>query len=113
MDIDRLFLAIGAIMGSSLSHYDPLDFCPATKAIQPGALIYHEIILEITPAIDPINTGSIPRDAVGENLPDAIQQSIGLRRVERSRSGQWVNSRMEQGFVSINVAQTGYETLVQ
>ncbi len=52
----------------------------AAAARLSAALIYVKVILKITAAVNPVNTGTVALDAFKQYLPDGVQESDCLFR---------------------------------
>ena len=65
-------------MCSALPNHDPFNLRSANAAGFAGALVNAEIILEISAAINPIDTGAIAADALIEHKADGAQQGLRL-----------------------------------
>ena len=74
----RQRLAMRAVMGTALPNHNACNWRATFGTGFPGALINPEIVLEISTAIDPIDTGAITGNPVLQDGTDALQQYAGL-----------------------------------
>lgn len=105
-------LAARAKMGAALRYNNSLDRCAAGKARFTRALIDLEMILKITPAVNPIDARAVAPDAFTQDFPNRVEQPRGLVSRERAGFLQRVNACPVQGFIGVNIPQTADKTLV-
>ncbi len=65
-------------MRASLTHRDLFNQCPAGCARLTIAVINLEVILKITPAINPINAGTLALNALAQHIPNRPQQALRI-----------------------------------
>ena len=60
-------------MGAALTHNYSLDLSSTGSARLPLALVHTEVVLEIPPAVYPIDAGSITPDALFQHVADGME----------------------------------------
>ena len=65
---------MGAKVRASLTYSDLVDRLTAAWARIAGLLIDLEMILKISPAVDPVNTGAVGFDSSLQGVSDGFQQ---------------------------------------
>ncbi len=99
-------------MGAPLPHGDALNRSAAGWTGRSTALVDPEIILKITPAIDPIDGSAVPAYPLLQHVTNADQQSLACGFPNLARLQQRVNSRLIERFVSIDIPQSSQKALV-
>jgi hypothetical protein len=100
-------------MSSTLPDLDTLDECATGGARFASALVNAEIILKITPFIDPIDASPLSTDAILQHLPDARPKSFGLYPIEGIGDGQRVQTCHMKSLIGVYVSQSSDESLVE
>ena len=93
-------------MGSSLTNSGLVDRLAATRAWIVRLLIDLEMVLKISAAVDPVDTGAIGFYPMREGEPDGFEQSGCILQVEQLTGLQGVDAGSEKGFVGVNIAHT-------
>jgi len=70
-------------MGAALTDNDALDFRPADRAGLALTAIHPEMVLEITAAVDPVNTRAVPADPFLQHFPNGHPQDLGFFQRDR------------------------------
>ena len=100
-------------MGAPLSDYGPFDGRSAARAGFPLALVDLKIILEMPAFIGPVKAGTVIFDGKFEHFLNRIPQARTFRSAQVfARTGRQ-DPRVKQGFVGIDIPDTGNKTLIQ
>ena len=102
-----------AKMGTSLTDGGLVDRLPTARARVTCLLIDLEMVLEISPAIDPVDTGAIGFYALSKREPDGFQQPGGILQVESFAGLEGVDAGSEKGFIRVNVSHSSQKMLIE
>ena len=97
---------MGAKVGASLSYSGFVNRLTAARAGVACLLIDLEMVLKISSAVDPVDTGTVGLNPTGKGKPDGFQKPGGILQVEQLTGLQGVDAGSEKGFVCVNIAQT-------
>jgi len=100
-------------MCAALPDQDALDVSPTGWAGLTLASINGKMVLEITSAVDPVDAGPIAADAFLQGAANRLPQPGCLGCGYGRRIGQWMEFGTVQGFIGVDVAQTGNEMLIE
>src|SRR5215207_2192343 len=100
-------------MSTALANEDSDDVCPADRTGFPCPVIYPEIVLKLTAAVDPIDRRAIAANALLQNPADRFVQRLSLFYRDGIGGSQRVQLRKMQRFICVNVAKPGEEGLVE
>lgn len=98
---------MGAKVGSSLPYSGLVDRLTAARAGVSGLLIDLEMILKISPAVDPVYTCAVGFNPTRQGEPDRLQQPGSVLQIEQFSGLQGVDAGSEQCFIRIDISQSG------
>ena len=104
---------MGAKVRPALADHDLLYCRSAHRAGLAGSAVGIEIVLEFTPAVDPIQAGTEAADTLAQYLLDGLMQALSLGEGQGIGFTQGVDPSSEQALICIDIAQAGNERLVQ
>ena len=82
-------------MGSSLTNSGLVDRLAATRAWIVRLLIDLEMVLKISTAIDPVDTGAVGFNPTRQGEPDSLQQPGSVLQIEQFTGFQGVDAGSE------------------
>ena len=100
-------------MRPTLSDRDALDGRTTNRTGIACALVNAEVLLKITSAVDPIDTGSLAMDTILQYLADAGPQSFGLFTGNGVGDHQGMQTSQMESFIGVDISQPGDEGLVE
>ena len=100
-------------MGSSLTNSGLVDRLAATRAWIVRLLIDLEMVLKISAAVDPIDTGAIGFYPLRKGEPDSIEQPGCILQVEGFAGLKWVDAGSEERFIRVDISHSSQKMLVQ
>ena len=98
---------------AALADNELLDLGAAHRTRLALATINSKMILKIAAAIDPVYAGAVAADAFLKDSLDGLVQSFSLFAGYRIRKDQRVEFCHVQGFVAIDITQTGEKGLIE
>ena len=104
---------MGAKVGASLSHSSFVDRLTAARAGVASLLIDLEMVLKISSAVDPVDTGAVGLNPLREGEPDGFEQPGCTLQVERFAGLKRVDAGSEKGFIRVDISQSSQKMLVQ
>ena len=96
-----------------LSNDDAFNSCSTAIARFSPTLVDLKMILKFAAAINPVDTGAVGLDPSLQNLSDALQKHCGLCWCQAGSLGFGVQPGLVQGFICVDIADTGNEALIQ
>lgn len=84
-----------AKMGASLPYSGLVDRLTAARAGVSGLLIDLEMVLKISTAIDPVDTGAVGFNPTRQGEPDSLQQPGSVLQIEQFTGFQGVDAGSE------------------
>lgn len=100
-------------MGASLTNSGLVDWLTAARARVTCLLIDLEVVLEISPAIDPVDTCAVGFNPPSQGEPDGFQEPGGILQVEQFTGLQWVDAGSEKSFIGIDISQSSKKVLIK
>ena len=86
---------MGAKVRASLTYSDLVDRLTAAWARIAGLLIDLEMILKISPAVDPVYAGAVGFNPTRQGEPDSLQQPGSVLQIEQFTGFQGVDAGSE------------------
>ncbi len=71
------------------------------------------MVLKVTPTKDPVDAGAIVTNAHFERFANALPESFDLGICKAVTSPERVETGLVQGFIRVNISQSGQEGLIQ
>ena len=102
-----------AKMGASLPYSGLVDRLTAARAGVSGLLIDLEMVLKISAAVDPVDTGTVGFNPTRKGEPDSIEQPGGILQVEGFAGLKRVDAGSEERFIRVDISHSSQKMLVQ
>jgi len=100
-------------MGAALADNPACNRRATFRAGLAAAAISPEVILKTPPAVNPVNAGAVAADALLQYRANGVQQAGGIFAAEQMGRGERVQAGKVQGFIGVDVAQSGDKRLVE
>ena len=91
-------------MCPALIDEDAFDRLTTYQARLSGPLINAEVVLKITPAIDPVDAGAVVIQSPMEGITDSLPECLDLILVQAVAASQWMEPCQVQCFVGVDVS---------
>ena len=100
-------------MGASLTNNGLVDRLTTARTRVVGLLIDLEMVLEISSAVDPVDTGAVGFNPACQGESDGFQKPGGILFVEGFTGLQGVYAGSEKCFIGVDISQSSQKVLIQ
>ena len=100
-------------MRTPLAYNDASNRCTTYRAGLPGTLVNPEMVLKISPAINPVDAGAVAGDPGLQHLTDSSPELPGLLKIQAARGAVGMQPCQVKGFIRVNIPQASQKGLIQ